>query len=769
MKLSRKIFKIIGLALLISIVVIYFFTKIFLLKSFSGIEEKEAEENTKRILNAIENDIDNISSLSFDYSIWDETYNFIESKDPDYIKSNFTELSSFQNLGIDYFMFVDNHGDIIYDKAINPDTSRAYILSKSDLDYIRARITSLYTKTNKEVKGVLQLPDMPVLITGQPIVKGDGSGLPRGFIIMCKYLDESEINHFSKDYNLSLELTKFDENRVRLSDFNNLGVTTRIVNRRILLGQGLIKDLFGEPLLVINLNIKRTLYKEALSNINYFIILLISMAVIFNTAVLILLDKLVIKRIVKIKAIIDKVRETGDLTQRVDIKGKDELTELGEDFNRMFEKLNTTKEDILKLAYYDTLTGLPNRKKLIECLELMIEENKGKFAVFFIDLDNFKNINDSLGHDVGDIILEKVANRFKVLEKDKILISRVGGDEFVIVQKLTETNAAEKLAIGISKLLRPVIKYNNREHYIGASIGISIYPDDGKDVSTLMKNADAAMYAAKMKKEHSYEFYSRNMNCESLDKLMLENSLRKALNKNEFEVYYQPIKNIKENSIIGSEALIRWHLNGKLVPPDDFIPMAKHIGEIVNIDNWVLHTACEECAKWNKNTSKKISISVNISFKQLKQQNFILEVRDALEKAELQPHLLNLEITEDEAMEDVELTIDILHQLKAIGVRLSLDDFGTGYSSLSYVTKLPVDTLKIDRSLIMDIHANNKNFEIVRSTIAMAHSLNIKVITEGIENLEQLYILTELNCDAIQGFYISKPIKAEEFQEKFLY
>jgi len=768
MKLSRKIFKIIGLALFISIVVIYFLTKVFLLKSFNGIEKKEAEDNTKRILNAIENDIDNISSLSLDYGIWDNTYEFMESRDPKYITSNFSDSSSLKKLGINYLMFVNNRGDIIYDKTIDTETPRKYILSERDLDYIKSSISSLYTKTNKEVKGILQLSNLPILIAGEPIVKSDGSGLPRGFIIMCKYLDKSEINHLSKDYNLSLELVNFDNRIHKLSDFSYQGVTTHIVDKKTLLGQGLLKDVFGDPLFVIDLKIKRTIYKEAITNINYFIILLASMAIIFNLSVLILLNNLVVKRIVKIKTIIDRVRETGDLNQRVDINGHDELTELGEDFNKMFEKLDTKNEDILKLAYYDPLTGLPNRKKLMESLDLMVKKTKSKFAVFFIDLDNFKNINDSLGHEVGDIILEKVANRFKILEKEKILISRVGGDEFVVVQKLTENNDAEKLAIGISKILSPVIKHNNREHYIGASIGISIYPDDGEDVSTLMKNADAAMYVAKKNKEHGYEFYSINMNCESLDKLMLENSLRKALNNNEFIIYYQPIKNVKENSITGTEALIRWNLNGKLVPPDEFIPIAKHIGEIVNIDNWVLRAACLQCAKWNKNTPKKISISVNISFKQLNQQNFILEVKNALELAGLEPFLLNLEITEDEAMEDVEFTINILHQLKTIGVRLSLDDFGTGYSSLSYVTKLPVDTLKIDRSLITHIHANNKNFEIVKSTIAMAHSLKIKVVAEGIENLEQLNILTELNCDSIQGFYISKPIEAGEFQEKFL-
>ena len=769
MKLSRKIFKIVGISLIISILLIYIFSKNYLLKSFSAIEEKTAEDNTKRILKIIEKDIANLSSLSLDYSIWNETYDFMENHNENYIKSNFTDLSPFKELRISFFMFVDNSGKIVYSKTIDTRTTNETILNEFDVEYIKTSISSIYKNTNNGIKGILQLHNMPVLITGQPIVKDDGSGISRGFLIMIKPFDDNEINYISKDLNFNIGISNFQESEEELGSFHSNGIYTKIQDNNFIFGHGLIKDIFGDPALVVNLKMDRVTYKQAQTSINYFILILILIAVLFNIFVLTLLDSLVIRRISKIMTTIDRISETEDLTQKLDIEGKDELTKLGAHFNKMFEKLNKSRHAALKLAYYDPLTGLPNRKKLLESLELNIKEDKSSFAIFYIDLDNFKSINDTLGHNIGDIILEKVANRFKSLEKENNLIARIGGDEFVVVQyNIEDSSEAEKLAIDISKVLKPIISLNNSEHYIAASIGISIYPYDGKDVLTLMKNADVAMYAAKKKREHGYEFYSKNMNRSTLNKLILENALRQALNKNQFVIYYQPIQSTKENSILGSEALIRWILNDKLVPPDEFIPIAKHIGEIVNIDNWVLHNACIECKKWNNQTMEDIYISINISFKQLKQQNFIYEVKTALENAKLEPRFLNLEITEDEAMEDVELTINILQQLKDMGVNIALDDFGTGYSSLSYVNRLPIDTLKIDRSLINHIHTNNKNYEIVKSTIAMAHSLDIKVIAEGIENLEQLKILTELNCDAIQGFYLGKPMESREFQEKFL-
>ncbi|MDS1005272.1 EAL domain-containing protein [Clostridium sporogenes] len=427
------------------------------------------------------------------------------------------------------------------------------------------------------------------------------------------------------------------------------------------------------------------------------------------------------------------------------------------------------KEKILGLAYYDSLTGLSNRKKIIETINKTIDNCPNKrFAVLFIDLDHFKSINDTLGHDVGDYVLEKVSARFKMLLNPKHKIGRLGGDEFIIVQYISSISDAEKLAGKICTTLNHSIRYKEDDLFIGASIGISVYPDDGKDTSTLMKNADAAMYAAKKNGGYKYEVYSRRMNERALDDLILENRLRRALEKNELLVYFQPICNLNTDEIVAVESLVRWNFNDKIITPNQFIPLAKNIGEIANIDNWVLNKACRQCNSWQKHNNKHLYVSVNISFKQMKDKNFIDNVLNILKTTKLSPKYLCLEITEDEAMEDVDLSIRTLKALKKHGIKISLDDFGTGYSSLSYVTKLPIDNIKIDKSILTNVHRDNKSFQIVKSIILMSKSLDINVVAEGVETIDQLEILKELDCDFIQGFYISKPLPIKTFESNFI-
>ncbi|NFQ15762.1 EAL domain-containing protein [Clostridium sporogenes] len=427
------------------------------------------------------------------------------------------------------------------------------------------------------------------------------------------------------------------------------------------------------------------------------------------------------------------------------------------------------KEKILGLAYYDSLTGLSNRKKIIETINKTINNyvNK-KFAVLFIDLDHFKSINDTLGHDVGDYVLEKVSARFKMLIGPNHKIGRLGGDEFIIVQIINSISDAEKLAGKICTTLNHPIKYKEDDLFIGASIGISVYPEDGKDTSTLMKNADAAMYAAKKNGGYKYEVYSRSMNERALDDLILENRLRRALEKNELLVYFQPIYHLKTSKIVAIESLVRWKFDNKIINPNQFIPLAKNIGEIANIDNWVLNKACSQCHLWENQNNNPLYVSANISFKQMKDKNFVDNVLNILKTTKLSPNYLCLEITEDEAMEDVDLSIRTLEALKKHGIKISLDDFGTGYSSLSYVTKLPIDNIKIDKSIIKNIHKDNKSLQIVKSIILMSKSLDINIIAEGVETIDHLEILQELDCDFIQGFYISEPLPIKNFENNFI-
>lgn len=427
------------------------------------------------------------------------------------------------------------------------------------------------------------------------------------------------------------------------------------------------------------------------------------------------------------------------------------------------------EERLLHLAYYDPLTNLPNRKKIMEVFENLIQNKNEKFAVLFLDLDNFKNINDTFGHQAGDVILKEVAIRLNRIINPQDTISRIGGDEFIIIVREFKLNEdVEKIATAIGIALREAISYKDNVLYVGTSIGISIFPEHGDNVETLIKNADLAMYTSKEEGGYGYKVYSKSMKNKTIDKLSMKMKINNGIANNEFVIHYQPLIDLKSMRVLSCEALVRWKYNDIIIPPTEFIPIAKSVGEIDTIDNWVLKNACIQCMKWHALGKHEFVISVNTSYKQLKQINFVNFIKEILEESNLEAKYLNLEITEDEAMENPDLIIKVLTELKKLGIKISLDDFGTGYSSLSYVNMLPIDTIKIDRSLILNLENDSKSIHIIKSIIGMAHSLDIKIVAEGIETESQFNMLKEIKCDVIQGYYIGKPLDAHTFKEKFI-
>lgn len=426
------------------------------------------------------------------------------------------------------------------------------------------------------------------------------------------------------------------------------------------------------------------------------------------------------------------------------------------------------EERIKFMAYYDALTLLPNRIMMQDRLNQALAEakrNNKKVALLFLDLDRFKNINDSLGHRVGDALLQAVATRLKGCLRSEDTISRIGGDEFVVI--LLDINAAEGAANVARKIIGAMSATFNIEKHelnISPSIGISIYPDDGKEGETLIKNADAAMYHTKENGRNNYQFFTQDMNIRSFERLSIENSLRRALEKKEFVLHYQPQINSSTRQITGTEALIRWqHPEMRMVPPAKFISIAEDSGLILQIGEWALLEACRQNREWQKAGLPAIPMAVNISAVQFRQKNFHETVAQALQESGLRPCYLELEITEWVIMKDIEEVVVILHRLKENGLSLTIDDFGTGYSSLSYLKRLPISKLKIDRSFVMDIASDPDDKAIVLAIISMAHSLRLKVIAEGVETEEQLAFLLMHKCNEIQGYYFSKPIPADEY------
>ena len=463
-----------------------------------------------------------------------------------------------------------------------------------------------------------------------------------------------------------------------------------------------------------------------------------------------------------------------------DISERKKISEIEKNYTLKLEEANLilkkqieekvrAEEQIRHHVYYDALTELPNRKMMLENLKMLLESKEKNFAILFIDLDGFKHINDNFGHQVGDKVLKNVATTLKNAIDPHDTISRIGGDEFIIILRdLTSNLYIQKIVGKIQKALEKPFVCDEEYLSVGASIGISIAHEHGEDSDTLIRKADLAMYEVKRNGGYDYAIYSAKMEEKVIDKLEIKMKLNNALKNNEFITYYQPIMDLKSMKVLKSEALVRWKQGDRIIPPIEFIPIAKSVGEMISIDNWMLENACIQCKKWNELCLEEISVSVNTSYSQLKQPEFVSLVQNILEDHLLPPKCLSLEITEDEAMEDLETIINILTQFKNMGVKISLDDFGTGYSSLNYVNKLPIDKIKIDRSLIMNLEKDSKNTTIIKSIITMGHSLNIKIVAEGIETEKQLRILKELDCDFIQGYLIGKPMEASDFENEFI-
>ncbi|MCE5312466.1 MAG: EAL domain-containing protein [Nitrospiraceae bacterium] len=431
------------------------------------------------------------------------------------------------------------------------------------------------------------------------------------------------------------------------------------------------------------------------------------------------------------------------------------------------------EETIRYQAYHDPLTGLPNRLLFNDRLTLAIanaHRNSQFLAVLFLDLDHFKTINDTLGHSVGDQLLREVAAVIKERLREGDTVSRMGGDEYtIILNDISEADDAAKIAKEILSAIDRRWDIGGHSFHVSASMGVSIYPTDGETTDALLKNADAAMYHVKEQGRNSYHFYSPAMNVKAFEQMMLENNLRHALERCEFELHYQPQFEISEKKIVGVEALLRWHHPERgLMYPKQFLQLAEKTGLIIPIGEWVLNNACMQFSAWKDNGFPDMRIAVNISTSQLRQKNFVHTIQDVLTASGMPPHMLELEITEHMAMLNIDTIISNLNRLSDMGILISIDDFGTGYSSLSYLKRLPIHHIKIDQSFIKDLTDDPNEASIANAVILIAKSLNLQTIAEGVETEEQLRFLQRSRCDKVQGFLYSKPLSTSELETRYL-
>ncbi|MCG8082932.1 MAG: EAL domain-containing protein, partial [Candidatus Thiodiazotropha taylori] len=443
---------------------------------------------------------------------------------------------------------------------------------------------------------------------------------------------------------------------------------------------------------------------------------------------------------------------------------------IAKEFVAVFSDITKHKENEEQIRYqanYDALTGLPNRSLLSDRLNQAIaaaHREDWMLAVLFIDLDHFKVVNDTFGHVVGDELLQLVSARIKACLRESDTVARFGGDEFIILlQDVTEMDSVANVASNIIEHITRVFSLYGREIYIGASIGITVYPDDAVNADSLLRNADMAMYQAKERGRNTYQFFTASMQQHTLERRQLELDLRQAIKRDELEIYYQPVVNPLLNKVVSVEALLRWHHPHRgTVSPAIFIPVAEDSGQIGPIGEWVLKKSCQQLKRWHNAGFSDLKLAVNLSSRQRElglEASFLLGV---LAETNLSTDYITLEITESLLMRDTDEAMTWLSDFKALGVSLSVDDFGTGYSSLSYLKRFPVDTMKIDRSFVSDLPDDIEDATLVRTIVAMAQSLNLSLIAEGVETREQAEFLVETGCDNLQGFYYAKPMSAKE-------
>ncbi len=469
---------------------------------------------------------------------------------------------------------------------------------------------------------------------------------------------------------------------------------------------------------------------------------------------------------------------TGDLVTNIGINRDDEIGHLATSFEDMSKKLHLSHKQISHLAHHDSLTGLPNRHMFTVELERAIKharQHNEILGLLFLDLDDFKRVNDSLGHQAGDMLLRKIAERLaSVVRPEDCLarqesqeghsaVARLGGDEFIVMLPglVNTMNAGSVARRTLDTLSHPLV-IDGHELEISASIGITVFPDDGQTTDELIKCADIAMYHAKEQGKNHFQYYTRELNIALLQHIEMEKDLRKAIAKNELLLNYQPQVDAGSGEIVGIEALVRWNSPVRgLVSPGDFIPLAEETGLIRPLGEWVLNEACRQNRSWQAAGLKSVPIAINVSGRQFTGKGLEESVRNALAKSGLEPQYLDIEITETCVMERPEEAADILNALKSLGIQISLDDFGTGYSSLAILKRMPIDLLKIDQSFVRDITTDHSDAAITSAIIAMGHNLGLKVIAEGVEQLEQLHFLRNHACDRIQGYLISRPLSAD--------
>jgi len=744
-----------------------------LMNRFIEIEHDHISNNMERTINTINERIIILSNTAYDWAVWDDTYRFIDDGNDTYIKTNLVD-EIYDNLNLSTMVFINNNGDFIYNGSKDYSSGEIKTISSAYRDFLKGSSLFQNTDPNLIVSGIVNLPEGPMLISSCPILKSSEEGPVLGNLIVGQYINEAFTTSLADQLKLDISIDTFTfGNQDQIKTIEDRIVISNVPDSKIR-ATYIFVDLEDKPVLSVNIVINRDIYEAGKFGISQVLLFIFFLSAFCILLLSIFMRVHVLSKIGYINKAVDKIGQDKDFTQRLELmKNNDEFNIVVSEINGMLDDLESVQKDIEYNANHDALTGLPNRRLLSELMKHSLhqsERNEKMLAVMFLDLDNFKMINDTKGHDVGDEILKEVANRLtRVLRKSDIL-ARIGGDEYVVLlENFDKIDEIKMIAEKILNSFHEVICIDENDFFLTSSIGISIYPVDGFDADTLIKNADLALYKAKEIGKSQYTLCSPVLKANIQENMHLSNLLHRAMGRNELEVYYQPQINGLTNNIEGTEALLRWN-NQEIgsIPPSKFIPIAEQSGLIIPIGKWVLKQACLQNVQWQKLGYPKLKVAVNISLKQFQYHDLVEIVKEVLDETGLDPSDLELEITESTAMKERTYVMEVLNKLKEMGVLLAIDDFGTDYSSLNHLKSFPFDRLKIAMDFIRGIGNSEKDEALTISIISLAKNLKMQVIAEGVETENQKDFLVNNGCSLIQGYYYSKALNAERITEYFM-
>lgn len=803
-----------ALFFLMMVVLIHILLNTVMMSSIDQLEEKNVGKNIERAVNAIEQQELILAATTKDWAAWDDTYEFVQDRNQEYLKSNIYE-DVFVNLNLNLIAITDLSGEYIFATGMDIENSE-FIPVYPELKKALHKGGILYNADpDFVVSGIIKLPEGMIQITSHPVLQNDLSGPVLGSMIFGKFLDEKSIKNMSQIMNLELSIEESGMKNESIADktistASDMPAEIRFLGEEKLEAWTSLTDINGNPVAELSIEMPREVRDIGRTGIDSMMYSLIAAGFMFVMTLWIFLEKNILSRILCLSREVIRAGEGDFSSIRISPQRKnDEISSLSEEIGRMLERrksaeeaLKKAKEEleikvsertaelseanrllqdeidektriqekIMQLAYRDHLTGLPNKLLFTDRLKQAIflaNRTEKYLGVIFVDLDEFKMVNDTMGHDQGDELLKDVTERISCSMRGEDTVCRAGGDEFIIlVQNIAETEDLARVARKIIGCFSETYKLRGQDFHITASIGVAMYPSDGEDVETLIKNADIAMYKAKEGGKNRYVMCTALMKEKVTEAMMLTNGLYRAYERNEFYLLYQPQVCSQTGEIKGVEALIRWnHPELGIIPPSRFIPLAEQTGIIISIGEWILRTACMQNMKWRSAGLPGIRMAVNLSLQQLQNHGIDSVVEDVLSETGMDTEWLELEVTESIAMKESHEVTDTLNAFKKQGIAIAIDDFGTEYSSLSRLKNLQVDRIKIAMPFVQGIGVSEKDEAIARAIIVLAKNLGLQTIAEGVETEQQLSFLRQNMCDEIQGFYYYRPMPPEEIEK----